>query len=84
MLIITKLSSDKLSASNECKSLSFIGLPANSFLPLSDLKNKMSKLPQSMINVKVTNGEFDAVVMIMSGQLCWMLNRGLVRMVASY
>ncbi len=29
--------------------------------PLSDLKNKMSKLPQSMVNVKVTNGEFDAV-----------------------
>ncbi|MCH2576761.1 MAG: phosphoglucosamine mutase [Pseudomonadales bacterium] len=29
--------------------------------PLSDLKNKMSKLPQSMVNVKVTNGDFDAV-----------------------
>ena len=29
--------------------------------PLSDLKNNMSKLPQSMVNVKVTNGDFDAV-----------------------
>ena len=29
--------------------------------PLSDLKNKMSKLPQSMVNVKVANGDFDAV-----------------------